>query len=147
MVSIIIPTTKQSYTTPFELDQKILELGGGETPIFRPNVDFRELPTVDIVADLEKTFPIEDESYDGVFGNMVIEHIGWRYSSHFAKEIYRILKPNGAVVLIGPNTFEQCKEIIRRNKIGIEENALLYGGQEGTWDETGNYHKSAFSPD
>jgi len=50
-------------------------------------------------------------------------------------------------VLISPNTFEQCREILRRNKVEIAENALLYGGQEGTWEETGNYHKSAFSFD
>lgn len=134
-----------SYVLPFKQGQKILELGGGENPVFRPNADFRKLPTVDIVCDFEKRFPIEDESYDGVFGKFIIEHLSWRRTPHFVSEIYRILKPDGLVVLIAPNTFEQCKEILRRNKIGIEENALLYGGQEGTVEETGNYHKAAFN--
>ncbi len=134
-----------SYILPFKPGQKILELGGGANPVFRPNADFRKLPTVDIVCDFEKRFPIEDESYDGVFGKFVIEHITWRRVQHFVNEIYRILKPDGLAVLIGPNTFEQCREILRRNRIGIEESALLYGGQEGTWAETGNYHKAAFS--
>lgn len=115
--------------------------------MFRPNMDFRELNTVDIVADLEKRWPIADESYEGVFGKFVIEHISWRKIPHFISETYRVLKPNGLAVFIGPNTFEQCREILRRNKIGIEENALLYGGQEGTEAETGNYHKAAFSFD
>ena len=134
-----------SYTPPFR-GGKIIELGGGVAPYFRPNVDFRAGPTVDIVCNLEEKFPMEPESYDGVFAKFVIEHISWRKVPNFVKEIYRILKPNGVAVLIGPNTFEQCREIIRRGKIGIEESALLYGGQEGTWEETGNYHKAAFSP-
>lgn len=145
-IAITIPTTGKIYVTPFETGQKILELGGGEAPIFRPNMDFRKLPTVDIVADLEKPFPVEDGVYDGVFSNMAIEHIGWRHHSHFAEEVFRVLKPEGVVVVICPNTLEQCRAIAGGGVIGIKENALLYGGQEGNWGETGNYHKSAFSP-
>lgn len=136
-----------SYIIPFKQGQKILETGGGEHPVFRPNMDFRELPTVDIVANLEKRWPVADESYEGVFGKFVIEHISWRRVPHFIKETYRVLQQGGMAVFIAPNTFEQCREIIRRGKIGIEENALLYGGQEGTVEETGNYHTAAFSFD
>lgn len=136
-----------SYMLPFKPGEKVIELGGGASPLLRPNADFRKLPTVDIVCDFERRFPIENESYDGVFAKFVIEHISWRRVPHFVGEVYRILKPGGLAVLIAPNTFEQCREIIRRNRIGIEESALLFGGQEGSWEETGNYHKAAFSFD
>ena len=122
-------------------------MGGGELPVFRPNMDFRKLPTVDIVADLEKRWPIADESYEGVFGKFIIEHISWRRVPHFIQETYRVLQQGGMAVFIAPNTLEQCREIIKRGKIGIEENALLYGGQEGTVEDTGNYHTAAFSFD
>lgn len=136
------------YILPFKAGQKILEIGGGENPVLRPNLDFRRIPTVDIVHDLEQfPYPIADGEYEGVFAKFVIEHITWRKVADFVKELHRIIKPGGRAVLISPNTFEQCAEIVRRGKIEIEENALLYGGQEGTWEATGNYHKAAFSPE
>ena len=133
----------KQYIIPFEPGWKVLELGGGEHPYFRPNADCRPLPTVDMVFNFEQRFPIDDESYDAVFAKYVIEHISWRKTKHFVSEIHRILKPNGVAVLIAPNTLEQCKEIARRNRIGIEENALLFGGQ----DFPDNFHKAAFSPE
>jgi glycosyltransferase involved in cell wall biosynthesis/predicted SAM-dependent methyltransferase len=123
---------------------KILEVGGGEIPLFRPNMDMRKLPTVDIVTDLEGDWPIESETYDGIFGKFVIEHMSWRAIPHFAAECYRILKEGGSVMMVGPNTLEQCKEIARRDRITIDESAMLFGGQEERgWNE----HKAAFSPD
>jgi glycosyltransferase involved in cell wall biosynthesis/predicted SAM-dependent methyltransferase len=132
-------------TTPWVGENlKIIELGGGSIPLFRPNMDMRKLPTVDIVCDLEEKWPIENESYDGVFGKFVIEHMSWRAIPHFAEECFRILKIGGSIMMIGPNTLEQCKEITRRNRITIEENAMIFGGQEERgWNE----HKAAFSPE
>ena len=54
-----------SYTFPFT--GTVIELGGGDKPYFRPNLDVRSGPTVDIVADFNKRLPIDDTSYDGVF--------------------------------------------------------------------------------
>jgi glycosyltransferase involved in cell wall biosynthesis/predicted SAM-dependent methyltransferase len=127
-----------------------LEVGGGASPILHPNMDIRKLPTVDIVHNCESTpWPIESASFDGVFAKFLIEHIGWRKVLPVITEMKRVLRPGGLMVLIGPNTLEQCKEITRRNRITIDESALLYGGQEfaegGDGDQ--NLHKSAFSPD
>ncbi|MGQ9780630.1 MAG: hypothetical protein ACUVQ8_00020 [Nitrososphaeria archaeon] len=55
-----------------------------------------------------------------------------------------MLSVGGIAVFIGPNTFEQCGEIVRRNKIDVDENAMLYGGQE---EPSWNQHKAAFSVD
>ena len=41
-----------SYTFPFT--GSVIELGGGDNPYFRPNLDVRSGPTVDIVADFNK---------------------------------------------------------------------------------------------
>ncbi|MGQ9780629.1 MAG: hypothetical protein ACUVQ8_00015 [Nitrososphaeria archaeon] len=67
-----------AYMLPFKPGMKVIEVGGGDNPLFRPNMYIRQLPTVDVVANLEGRWPIPDESYDGVFGKYVIEHIGWR---------------------------------------------------------------------
>lgn len=128
---------------PFKAGDKILEVGGGDSPLFRPNLDMRKLPTVDYVCNLEENWPIENESFDGIFGKFVIEHISWRRMPNFISECFRVLKPGGVVMMISPNTLEQCKEITKLNHIGIEENSLLFGGQEERgWNE----HKAAFSP-
>jgi len=127
---------------PWKPGGTVLEVGGGDTPSFRPNMDMRVLPTVDIVCDLEKTWTIPNESYDGIYGKFVIEHMSWRAVPHFLSECYRVLKPGGGILMIGPNTLEQCKEIARRDVITIVESAMLFGGQEERgWNE----HKAAFS--
>jgi glycosyltransferase involved in cell wall biosynthesis/predicted SAM-dependent methyltransferase len=132
-------------TPPWEgINLKMLEIGGGDTPLYRPNMDMRRLPTVDIVTDLEGDWPVESETFDGVFGKYVIEHMSWRKIPHFAAEIFRVLKPGGSAMMIGPNTLNQCREIARRNRITIDESAMLFGGQEERgWNE----HKAAFSPE
>jgi glycosyltransferase involved in cell wall biosynthesis/predicted SAM-dependent methyltransferase len=123
---------------------RILEIGGGDTPVFRPNMDMRKLPTVDIVCNLEEKWPIANESFDGVFGKFVIEHVSWRKLYHFVSECNRILVPGGLAYMVGPNTLEQCKEIASRGRITLDESSMLFGGQ----DEPGwNEHKSAFSPE
>jgi len=134
-----------SITLPFKPDDKVLEIGGGESPLFRPNMDIRKLPTVDIVHDCSVfPWPIPGSSFNGVFAKFLIEHPSWRKTADIIREAFRVLKPDGFLILISPNTLEQCREIARRGRIGIEESAMLYGGQEeGDW----NTHRAAFSPD
>lgn len=133
---------------PFKPDGKVLELGGGDIPIRHDanwvTMDMRKLPTVDIVCDLEEKWPVPDASFDGVFGKFIIEHICWRKIPHFASECFRVLEDDGWVMMVGPNTLEQCKVIVRTGRIDIEESAMIFGGQEERgWNE----HKAAFSPD
>lgn len=137
-----------SVTLPFSKDDVILELGGGSDPIFHPNMDIRELPSVDIVTDITERWPLEDNSFDGVFSKYLIEHIGWRKVPFVISEMCRVLKPGGLAVIIGPDTLEQCKEVARRNRITIDENAMIFGGQDFAEGGDGehNAHRSAFSP-
>lgn len=133
-----------SYTPPFRHGGKIIELGGGDHPYFRPSADRRKLPTVDIVCDLEKPFPMESESYDGVFSHFLLEHISWRNIRLHLSEMCRILKPGGIAVCITANTKAQATKIAALPTWkGDEENALIFGGQ----DFPDNFHKCAFSPE
>lgn len=133
-----------SYTPPFRHGGKIIELGGGDHPYFRPSADRRKLPTVDIMCDLEKPFPMESESYDGVFSHFLLEHISWRNIRLHLSEMCRILKPGGIAVCITANTKAQATKIAALPTWkGDEENALIFGGQ----DFPDNFHKCAFSPE
>jgi len=54
-----------------------------------------------IQADLNETLPIEDESFDVVHSNQVIEHV---YETDLLlKEMYRILKEGGYAIISTPN--------------------------------------------
>lgn len=133
-----------SYTPPFRCGGKIIELGGGDHPYFRPSADRRKLPTVDIVCDLEKPFPMDSESYDGVFSHFLLEHISWRNIRLHLSEMCRILKSGGIAVCITANTKAQATKISSLPTWkGDEENALIFGGQ----NFPDNFHKCAFSPE
>lgn len=139
----------QPYTLPFKPSDRVLEIGGGDKPCFHPNLDMRPMPTVDIVADLSKPWPVESETYDGVFGMYIIEHISWRGIEKFVSEAYRVLKLEGIAVFVTANLLEQCKLAVKwfEEGKGWEIAQMLFGDQnyEGeSWDA--NAHHCGFSP-
>lgn len=132
-----------SYTLPFKQGTALLELGGGEHPVIRPNADIRPGPTVDIVADLSKPLPITDAQYDGVYCKYAIEHVSWRLVSDFVKETFRILKPGGTAVFISPNTKAQMEWALQQDEEAYDKVAQCLFGD---LDYAENSHKAAFSP-
>ena len=138
-----------NYSLPFKPGDKVLELGGGDRSQFHPNLDIREGPGVDIVADLNKPLPIENESYDGIFSMYLIEHLSWRRVQGLIGEVHRILKPNGISVFVTANLLEQCKLAIQwfEEGKGWEVSQCIFGDQnyEGE-DWISNAHHCGFSP-
>ncbi|MCL6579198.1 MAG: glycosyltransferase [Candidatus Bathyarchaeota archaeon] len=123
---------------------KVVELGGGENPRYRPNVDVRPLPTVDIVADFETSpLPLPSDEYDLVYSAYVLEHISWRKVKEFIKEILRILKPGGKAKIITANLLEQCKLVIATKEWSEDISCTIFGGQEHEY----GFHKCGFSPE
>lgn len=53
------------------------------------------------ISDADKKFPFEDNMFDVVISNQVIEHVC--NSDHFIKEIRRILKENGTAIVSTTN--------------------------------------------
>ena len=128
----------------FEGD-KILEIGGGGNPLFHPNMDIQPVETVDIIHDLEKfPYPVEKNSFDGVYSAYCIEHISWRNIQRFISELYRLLRPGGKTVLLTANLLEQCRKIMHYgvNEATVE---MLFGSQEFEPSYLG-CHKCGFSP-
>ncbi len=62
-------------------------------------IDIEPGPFVDIVGDVTDP-PIEDESFDTIVSNQVIEHVRkpWKMIEHAA----RILRPGGTLIITGP---------------------------------------------
>jgi predicted SAM-dependent methyltransferase len=134
-----------SYSLPFRAGQKLIELGGGNRPLIRPNVDIRPGPTVDIVADLGKPLPLESETYDGVYSQYALEHISWREVRGFLKETYRVLRPGGRAVFVTANLLEQAKRLVQRDEEGWEDTDVCM--VFGDLDYPENSHKCGFSPE
>jgi len=130
-----------SYTFPFT--GSVIELGGGDNPYFRPNLDVRSGPTVDIVADFNKRLPIDDTSYDGVFSCYCIEHLSWRNVRQFLTEIHRILKNNGKAVFITANTKRQMEWVLAQTEWNDDSSSIIFGDQN--YDE--NTHRNSLSPE
>ena len=120
----------------------ILNLGCGNVARTEgiTNVDIRQLPTVDVVADVKK-LPFKDGEVDGIINRNLIEHFGGHETKELLQEWARVLKPGGWIqteTVDGGETMNHWQEI-------PEENLLdgILGAQ--TYPE--NFHKMIFTRD
>lgn len=103
-------TQKVSKATKALLDSRkinICDLGCGATKQNKDwfGIDYRKLPGVDLVQDLE-SFPwaVPSESFNTIICNHVIEHINPSKGGflNFMNEAWRILRPNGEFLISAP---------------------------------------------
>jgi len=146
-------TARYAYVLPFTAQHKVIEFGGGDKPVFRPNVDVRRLSTVDYVMDLNG--PMSElgtitGQFDGVFSQYVLEHVSWRKVRYLLKAMRLMLQPGGRLVLIVPNLVEQARYIMAKDaagEFGDNEACCIFGDQnyEGQ-DWRANMHSAGWSP-
>ena len=79
-----------------------LNLGSGSTKGKNGWVNV-DLFGADINHDLTKGVPLDDNTVDAVYSSHVFEHIPYRDLLHVIKEIRRILKPGGKLLVCVPN--------------------------------------------
>lgn len=82
-----------------------LDLGAGKSkrgPEWT-SVDVRKFEGVDVVADLTKRWPWEDNTVEEVNASHVLEHFDAIERVHFLNELYRVLKPGGKATIITPH--------------------------------------------
>ncbi len=83
-----------------------LDLGGGANP--QPgfiNIDYRKLPQVDIIHDLETfPWPLPDNCASLAMASHLVEHINPHGGVflRFMDEIWRIMKPEGRLMIATP---------------------------------------------
>lgn len=61
------------------------------------------LPPADIIADISKALPIEDESYSHIYMSHVLEHVVWYKTVDVLKELFRILEHKGTIEIHVPD--------------------------------------------
>jgi len=130
------------YTLPFTSGAKVIELGGGAAPRFRPNVDVRWGPMTDFTADFEAPLPITSSEWDGVFCHYALEHLSWRRVPGFLAEVCRILQPGGVAVFVTANAAAQMRWALAQGDWD-ERIAQCLGGDQ---DYNDNAHKAFFNP-
>jgi len=80
---------------------RVLDIGCGRNKYpGSVGLDHIQLSGVDIVASLEQDLPFDDEDFDAVFANQVLEHV--RDIVGLMSEIHRILRPGGILLAHTP---------------------------------------------
>jgi len=109
------------------------------------NVDIREEVKPDLVWDMEKTpYPFPDCEFDLVLLKDSLEHVSFRRVENVIKECYRILKPDGKLMIQCPDLEAIARKVILDQHKGANFKALSYWVY-GEQDYNENYHKSGFT--
>lgn len=123
---------------------KRLNIGGGNVRYSNCiNLELEPHPEVDadVYGDITKGLDFPDEEFDEVLMIHVIEHIERKHHDKVIGEIWRILKPNGRLVLGFPDFIECAKRFID-NKYGgrwrLYHNCIF-----GRQARNGDYHVTA----
>jgi SAM-dependent methyltransferase len=85
-------------------DGLILDCGAGSRPAFYENVvnfEISAYPSTD-VRGVGESLPFQDNSFDAIFSLNVLEHVKDPFLA--AKELLRVLKPGGDLVVVVPLT-------------------------------------------
>lgn len=91
-------------TAPAPSEPLRLDLGcGARKADGFTGVDLIQLPGVDQIVDLKKTWPWKDESVSEVHSSHTIEHFKGTERIHFFNELYRVLKVGSVARIIAPN--------------------------------------------
>lgn len=115
------------------------------------NVDVRQLPHVDVVADVSETLPFDDDSVDVILAESVLEHIphnlkdvptGFRMSRTIKvlSDWKRVLKPGGKLILRVPNFEALANQYISKKISSVDLIGYICGG--GEYDQC--YHMALF---
>ncbi len=154
-INRVTPTTNSSerlmsIVINKQSGQRMIELGCGDKrhPQADVAVDIRPGPLVDFAMNLEELFPISSDEWDCVLSQYAMEHVSYRRIPQFVSEVFRILKPNGTVIIIVPNTDAQLTWIATHldgwddKDLFNSASCILYGDQ----DYPDNTHKTFLTP-
>jgi len=106
------------------------------------NVDVRKLPHIDVVCNVARKLPWEDDFVDEIYAESVLEHIPmgdkWCHTIVVLNEWNRVLKPGGFLTIKIPDMETLCNEYKNNSHLVI---SYLYGMQ----NYSENIHVSGFS--
>lgn len=120
-----------------------LDICGGRNP-YRPgkflNVDIVDMPKVDLVFDITKTFPIDDGVIAEVFSAATLEHLRKPHVDHVLKECFRVLQPGGMLRVSTPDIEAIAKGILKGEDL-VVVNQHLFGKYKSDQTEDFDLHR------
>ena len=105
----------------------------------------------DVICDLHRLTPFEDDSVDEILSVHVVEHF-WRWEVvDILKEWVRVLKPGGKMILECPNILSAAQELLRNPDMacgpgpeGQRSMWVFYGDPQ--WQDSYMVHRWGYSP-
>ncbi len=121
-----------------------LNLGCGHIPHEdKINVDRRQLPGVDVVADVDN-LPFEPASVELIYAAHLLEHFPRHYLLDVLLPYWRgLLQPGAALQLVVPDA-QAMLAAHARGEMAFDELALVTFGKQ---DYDGDFHYAMYSPD
>lgn len=123
-----------------------VELGGGDAEfINRPNVDCRDLPTVDFLCDLaSQPIPFHDGHARSIRMIHLLNHLSQASGARLLRECFRVLRPHGVLYLMVTDLAFVCERIIADGP-----QTCWIGMLHGTIDDTHpeGFHKWNYTPE
>lgn len=126
-----------------KLKLKKLNLGSGsDTREDFINVDNRELPGIDVVADLGD-LGLAANHFEEIIALHVLEHFTEIQAKALLPYWYSLLASGGKLRIVVPNIEMMAQDLVAKQKDWQTFRQVVLGGQ----DYIGNHHFNAFSPD
>jgi predicted SAM-dependent methyltransferase len=120
-----------------------LDICGGRNP-FNPeeflNVDIVPFPKVDLVFDVCKRFPIDDNVIAEIISIATLEHLRKHHVQHIMQEFFRVLAPGGIVRISTPD-IEAIAQGILRGEDEDYMNQQLFGKYKSTDTDDYDVHR------
>jgi len=104
------------------------------------NVDIRDLPSVDIVADMTDSSFLSDESVVEIYMEDSLEHLCMKDVRTTLSECHRVLVKGGWLCIRVPDARKHCQLLVSGKWDFEKFNFQFFGGQE----HEHNQHKSSF---
>jgi predicted SAM-dependent methyltransferase len=117
-----------------------LHIGGQEVHDGWTVLDVEERPEVDIVSDASRLDMFEDASVSVLYASHVLEHFHYGLENKLVNtlsEWYRVLKPNGQLLISVPDLKTLCWLYLNPNLTALERHHLMrimFGGQTNPYD-------------
>ena len=67
------------------------------------NTDLEPIGKRMVLLDVQKRFPFDDEQFDEVFTEHLIEHLDYAAGGHMLRECFRVLRPGGRITVATPD--------------------------------------------
>lgn len=152
----VAPPVAEAKGDLARIDEVKLNLGCGDK-ILPGYVNVDVAPTragkkPDVLCDLHRLEPFQDDTADEILAVHVIEHF-WRWEvADILKEWVRVLKPGGKLILECPNLISACQEFLKNPELGARPDQrgqrtmwVFYG--DPAWHDPLMVHRWGYTPE